>query len=44
MSSNIDGYNAQAQKVDLEMSVEEADRIIDTYLEKTENEKEEEQE
>ena len=44
MSSNIDGYNAQAQKVDLEMSVEEADTIIDTYLDKTEKEKEEEQE
>ena len=41
MSSNIDGYNAQAQKVDLEMSVDEADRIINTYLDK---EKEEEQE
>ena len=41
MSSNIDGYNAQAQKVDLEMSVDEADRIINTYLDK---EKEEDQE
>lgn len=41
MANNIDGYSSQAQKVDLEMSVSEADRIINTYLDK---EKEEEQE
>ena len=33
MAANIDGYQGEAPKVDLEMSVEEADEVIDMYLE-----------
>ena len=44
MANNIDGYSSQTQKVDLEMSVSEADRIINTYLDKEKKEEEEEQE
>lgn len=42
MANNIDGYSSQAQKVDLEMSVSEADRIINTYLDKEKEEEEQE--
>ena len=42
MAENIIGYDAEAQKVELEMSLDEANRVIDTYLDKTEKEKEEE--
>ena len=42
MANNIDGYNSEAQKVDLEMSVSEADRIINTYLDKEKEEEEQE--
>ena len=42
MANNIDGYSSQTQKVDLEMSVSEADRIINTYLDKEKEEEEQE--
>ena len=43
MANNIYGYNAEVPENELEMSVEEADRIIDTYLDKTEKEEEEQE-
>lgn len=43
-AEHIDGYSADAPKVDLEMSIDEADRVINEYLEAAEKEKEEEEE